>query len=161
MKNLLILAALILSLAPVASAAPTRGRDKAFAVPAGAGEGGPDSQAVWSLPVTARNEFTTTASNPVDGKLLLRAICSTSTGTVGAYTAVYDTDNANGLLLGSNANGLWLTNIVTKLISSVGSDTAKQSCEWFPRGIPTQYGLAWINSDANIRVSVIYDKIAD
>ncbi len=158
MKNTLILAALLLaSLVPSAHAdAPVRGKSYRFGIPLGLEGSGADVDAKWSLASTARQEFSTTALNPVDGSVLIRAVCATTTSTAGGYVSIYDTDNLAGVLLGSSSIGSFLAAVGAKILT-VGYDTQKDSCQWFPRGLPTQYGVVFLNSDNNMRTSIIYD----
>lgn len=158
-KNILILAALTLSLVPCASAQVDRTREKNFAVPAGIGEGGSDTSAQWSLPAASFRDGTTTAVNPADGKVVIRAVCATTTNTAGGYVQIIDTDRIDHATIG-NTVGSALVSITAKIIGA-NMDTMKQSCEYFPRGLPTTYGLVWLTSHANVRASVIYDKIRE
>lgn len=159
MKSFLILAAVLVALVPCVSAQPVRTRQKAFAVPSGVGEGGSDTMAQWSLPVASFRDGTTTAVNPADGKILVRGICATSSAA-GGKVALYDTDRIDGLTI-ANAVGNLLAQFQAKMIDGASADTAKSSCEWFPRGIPTVSGLAWLTSATTVRATVYYDKIAD
>lgn len=160
MNKILVLAALLVaSLVPSVHAdSIVRGKSMRFEIPTGANGSGPDSEAKWSLPSIARVEFKTTATNPVDGELLIKSICATSTSTTAGYVAIYDTLDPTSVTLGSNAFGSFVAAVMARIIVNTW-DTPKPSCEFFPRGLPISYGLVILNSDANMRTTVTYDLL--
>lgn len=133
-------------------------QDFQFNIPQGANGSGYDVNAKWSQPQVAGRDFTTSASNPADGKLLVKWICATSTAaTAGMYVQILDTDRTDHAALGA-VTGTWLGNFMAKRIGHE-IDTDKPSCIQFERGIPIANGLVILNSDASIRSSVGYDVL--
>mgnify|MGYP001590981870 CR=1 FL=1 len=74
--------------------------------------------------------------------------------------AIYDTDTTVGLTIAAAVGNL-LAMISAKVTSAGNQDTDKPDCVWFPRGLPTVSGLAWLTSASTVRATVYYDKIAN
>lgn len=158
MKNLLVIAALLLSVAPLAHAAgEVIVKDNAFAIPQGKGGSGPDGQAKWSLPSLSRIDASATAVHAGLGTGVVRGVCAVATAG-GGYVALYDSISSAGVTAATGGTGSFLGAFLAKIMVA-GYDTTKQSCEWFDRPIPYTAGLAWIASATTVRATLIFDSI--
>lgn len=158
MKNILILAALLVSMVVPAHAGAPVIKDNTFAVPKGSNGAVADTQAKWSLPTISRSDASSTAIMAGLGVGAVRGVCAISNTIAGGYVSLYDTISTAGLTAATGGTGAFMGSFWGKILVA-GYDTNKQSCEFFDRPIPFSAGLAWIASATNVRAVVIYDTI--
>lgn len=161
MKNLIILAALILTSLPVvASAAPVDLASRNFFIPESKDGRGADGAAKWALPSISVRDTTVTAVLAHTGKGLVRGVCSSDTAGTAGVVAIYDSIATAGATAAAGGTGTFIATVLAKSTHiSAATDTGKANCSFFERPLPYSAGLVWLNSAASMRSSLIFDKL--